>query len=200
MNSRRRGWSLTHESLERLLLVLDPDRDVAGQKYEAIRTRLIRLFEWRGCRTPESLADETIDRVTRRIDEGVDIRAEDPAVYFCGVARNVLKEYWTSIQRERKFRQSEPSTESLEGEGHLEQDEVDERLDCLDRCLAQLPRESLRLITLYYRPTRGERIASRAELARDLGISLGSLRVRAHRIRRTLEDRVNDCMKERADS
>ncbi|HYB52291.1 MAG TPA: hypothetical protein VEG84_00355 [Thermoanaerobaculia bacterium] len=200
MTSRQRGWSLTHESLERLLLVLDSDRDVAGQKYEAIRTRLIRLFEWRGCRSAESLADETIDRVTRRIDEGVDIRAEDPAVYFCGVARNVLKEYWTSIQRERKFRQSEPSAESFEGEDHLEQDEVDERLDCLDRCLSQLPRESLRLITLYYRPTRGERIAKRSELARELGISLGSLRVRAHRIRKTLEEGVNECMKQRANS
>jgi DNA-directed RNA polymerase specialized sigma24 family protein len=198
MNAQQRGWTLTHESLERLLLVLDPDRERAGQKYEAIRSRLIRLFEWRGCRAPESLADETIDRVTRRISEGVDIRADDPAVYFCGVARNVLREYWTSMQREKKFRQSEPSAELSQGEDHLEQDESNERLECLERCLAKLPAESLRLITLYYEPTRSERIAGRAQLARELGVTLGSLRVRAHRIRKILEDGVNDCMKRRA--
>jgi RNA polymerase sigma factor (sigma-70 family) len=198
MRSRRSGWALSRESLEKLLLVLDPDQERAAQKYEAIRIRLIRLFEWRGCRLPESLADETIDRVTRRIDEGVDIRAEDPGVYFCGVARNVLREYWTSIQREKKFRQSEPSATSSQGEGQLEQDEATERLECLERCLAELPPDSLRLITLYYQPNRAERIESRAQLARELGITLGSLRVRAHRIRKSLEDGVNECMKRRA--
>ena len=196
--ARRSDWALSGESLEKLLLVLDPDRERAGQKYEAIRARLIRLFEWRGCRSPESLADETIDRVTRRIHEGVDIRAEDPAVYFCGVARNVLREYWTSIQREKKFRQSEPSSDFSHGEGHLEQDEATERLECLERCLAELSSDSLRLITLYYQPDRGERIEGRARLARELGITLGSLRVRAHRIRKNLEDGVNECMKQRA--
>jgi RNA polymerase sigma factor (sigma-70 family) len=198
MTARQRGWTLTHESLERLLLVLDSDREKAGQKYEAIRKRLIRLFEWRGCRSPESLADETIDRVTRRIDEGVDIRAEDPGVYFCGVARNVLREYWTSIQREKKFRQSESSSDFSHGEDQLEQDEATERLECLERCLAELPSDSLRLITLYYQSNRAERIESRAQLARELGLTLGSLRVRAHRIRKNLEDGVNECMKRRA--
>jgi len=196
--ARRSDWAISGGSLDKLLLVLDPDRERAGQKYEAIRARLIRLFEWRGCRSPESLADETIDRVTRRVDEGVDIRAEDPGVYFCGVARNVLREYWTSIQREKRFRQSEPRATFSQGEGQLEKDEAAERLECLERCLAELSPESLRLITLYYQPNRAERIESRAQLARELGITLGSLRVRAHRIRKNLEDGVNECMKRRA--
>jgi len=197
MTARRIGWVLSQESLEKLLLVLDSDRDRAAQKYEAIRVRLIRLFEWRGCTSPEALADRTIDRVARRIDEGEQIRAGDPALYFCGVARNVLKEYWTSIQKERKLRESGPPlSEVTKEEEERENGEQSKRLECLDRCLANLPFESLDLIIRYYQSERHDRIASRAALAQELGITLGTLRIRAHRIRRALEEEVNECMKQ----
>src|ERR1700751_637852 len=169
MTARRPAWALSQESLEKLLLVLDSDRDRAAQKYEAIRVRLIRLFEWRGCGSPETLADRTIDRVARRIDEGEQLRAGDPALYFCGVARNVLKEYWTNIQKERKFQQSglAPNEDAEDGRD-LERDEQQERLECLDRCLESLPLESLDLIIRYYRPEKRDRIADHAALAREL--------------------------------
>jgi hypothetical protein len=59
--------SIVKDNFEQLLTWLDPDRDIAGQKYEVIRTRLIRVFELRGCFKAEELTDETINRVTAKI-------------------------------------------------------------------------------------------------------------------------------------
>jgi DNA-directed RNA polymerase specialized sigma24 family protein len=198
MMARQRGWILSPQSFEKLLLLLDADREKAGVKYEAIRTRLLRIFEWRGCGSPETLADETMDRVSRRLEGGESVLAEDPAVYFYGVARNVLKEYWTEQQKEAKARQAGLLVQDAPVED-LQDAEVNDRLECLDRCLAKLPRESLGLITRYYRSEKGDKIADRMELARSLGITHGTLRIRAHRIRRTLEHCVNECMKGRSD-
>src|SRR5204863_6195928 len=58
---------LTRESFEILLAQLDPDRERAGELYETIRRKLIRLFEWRGCACPEDLADETFNRGARQL-------------------------------------------------------------------------------------------------------------------------------------
>ncbi|MEJ7712917.1 MAG: hypothetical protein WKF84_24510 [Pyrinomonadaceae bacterium] len=60
--------------LPKLLNGLDADRERAGDKYEELRRILIRFFEWRGAPFPEEQADETFNRVARRLDEGVKIK------------------------------------------------------------------------------------------------------------------------------
>ena len=88
-----KDWVLTQESFDALLSWLDPNRDQAGRKYEEIRTRLIKMFTCRGCFAPEDLADETINRVTKRLK---DIEAEfegEKVRYFYGVANKVHLEY-----------------------------------------------------------------------------------------------------------
>jgi DNA-directed RNA polymerase specialized sigma24 family protein len=193
MTPRSRDWALGPRSFEKLLLLFDSDREKAGVKYEAIRARLLRIFEWRGCRFPESLADKTMDRVSRRLEDGETIQAGDPAVYFYGVARNVLKEYWTKEEKEAAARRFE-TTDPTPNQNSLEDRENDDRMECLEQCLEKLPRQTLELITLYYRSEKGEKIEQRAELARGLGIAAGALRIRAHRIRKALEGCVNECM------
>ncbi len=187
------------EAFEKLLCTLDPDRATAAEKYEAIRRRLIQVFQWRGCSESETLADETIDRVSRRLDEGEEIRASDPAVYFYGVARNVLKEFWTEQRKERALPSTSPVRERPHAPGDLAEHEVEERLDCLDRCLARLSTESRGLITVYYRSERSGKIADRSNLMRTLGLSHGALRIRAHRIRKQLEACINECLRSRSD-
>src|SRR6202035_1353560 len=93
---------LTAASFEALLARLDSDRERAGERYETIRRRLVRLFEWRGGEGPEELADETINRVARRMSEGTEIRATDPLGYFFGVAHRVYKEVLRARQKERE--------------------------------------------------------------------------------------------------
>jgi DNA-directed RNA polymerase specialized sigma24 family protein len=182
-----RAQVLTREGFDALLASLDPDRDRAAEKYETIRRKLIRLFEWRGCEFPEDLADETINRVARRMAEGVEVRSADPFGYFCGVAHLVYKEVWRRAAREQKALDSgdwRPSPPDEEPD--------DRRLACLRKCLEQFPADQRHLLLQYH---QGEdNIRTRRELCQELGIPINALRIRVHRVRRKLEDCIESCL------
>ena len=83
-------WTLTGEALQKLLLSLDPDVQRAGEIYETIRLTLIKFFDWRGVHFPEECADETFNRIMRKLEAGETII--DVKTYCHGVARFVLLE------------------------------------------------------------------------------------------------------------
>jgi hypothetical protein len=62
VHATRQKWSLTQTAFDSLLACLDSDRDIAADRYLRLRRDLVRLFEWRGCSTPDDYADETINR------------------------------------------------------------------------------------------------------------------------------------------
>jgi DNA-directed RNA polymerase specialized sigma24 family protein len=192
---------LTREGLEALLAYLDTDRDRAGEKYEEIRHRLMKLFECRGIVPSEEPADETIDRVARRLAEGEQIRAASPAAYFYGVARNVLRERW-ALQRERREGPTPGQLPAGPGpEVAAEIDDAEHRSACLEKCLDTLPAETQRLVVEYYRQGGGaSKIVGRKALAATLGISTNALWVRAHRARSRLERCVRECLDHRVAS
>src|SRR5215208_2782666 len=95
----RQKWSLTQEAFDQLLISLGDDRDSGGKKYLEIRGNLIRFFEWRGCPFPEDHADETINRMAKRVAEGEEIL--NPAGYAMGVARLLVLEIIKGRQREQ---------------------------------------------------------------------------------------------------
>src|ERR1035438_9433104 len=66
---RDQKWELNREALARLLEALDADQDTAGEKYIALRTSLTDLFAWQRCDSPDNLADETLNRVARKLSE-----------------------------------------------------------------------------------------------------------------------------------
>lgn len=180
---------MTPEGFEALLSFLGPDRDTAGEKYVEIRRKLVRLFEWRGCDGPEDLADETINRVARRLAEGVELRSENPYGYFCGVAHLVFKEVLRRAARERAALES-GDWQALPAP---DAEESDPRLGCVRHCLEELPEDQRRIVLLYH---QGENnIRTRKELSEELGIPMNALRIRVHRIRRRLEECVEEQMK-----
>src|SRR5262245_20430567 len=73
--SGARGGALvpTKEEFDCLLAYLSPDREEAGKEYETLRRKLIKLFQYRGCHSPEELADETINRIAKKIKQGAEI-------------------------------------------------------------------------------------------------------------------------------
>ena len=83
---------VSQASFDRLLSLLDSDRERAGERYELIRQKLTKFFQWRGCSEPEEYADRTIDRVARKVGEGAEIRSSEAYAFFHGVAVNVLRE------------------------------------------------------------------------------------------------------------
>ena len=179
------------DNFDELLGWLHSDPDQAGGKYEDIRRKLIRIFIHRGCTTAEDLADETINRVARKVRE---VRAnynpgDDPALYFYGVARNVYREYLK--------RRPEPLPPHLPSSPE-ETNVTTPQYDCLDKCLKHLTPQNRALILEYYQSEEGPKIASRKQLASRFGLGLNALRIRMHRIRVELKKCVLKCLSEGA--
>jgi DNA-directed RNA polymerase specialized sigma24 family protein len=182
---------MSAEALAGFLSCLDPDADRAGEKYESLRLTLMKFFDWRGAHFPEECADETINRVIRKIDEGQTIR--DIPTYCHGVARLVLLERLKGPESRRTDFEELPPAALV---AH-EPEEEDEKQDCFEQCLKQLPLESRRLILQYYDDERRGKINLRLAMAERLGIPLNALRSRAQRIRNRLEECVNGCLKKK---
>lgn len=151
----------------------------------------MRFFDWRGARTPESCADETLDRLARRLDEDASI--DDVRGFAHGIARLVLLEHW---RRPREVSEEEAGR-------HLpaapEADE-DPRQACFERCLAELPDEGRALILSYYSADGRSKIEGRKRLAVSLGVSDTALRNRAQRLRDRLERCIRGCLATAADT
>ncbi len=178
----RSEWNISPETFNAFLAWLDPDREEAGRKYEDIRRKLIKIFASRGCYCPDDLADETISRVITKVREIEEDYQGDPARYFGGVARNVYHEY----ARKRVAPALQPETDPSESRR--------QELDCLDKCLDEIPESNRELILRYYEGEKRSKIKNRDDMAREFGMEPNALRIRAHRIRTVLQQCVAACL------
>jgi len=188
LTTPKQRWSLTSEALAKFLTCLDADAARAGEQYEHLRLTLVKFFDWRRAQFPEELADEAINRVIRKVDEGETLR--DVPSYCLGVARLVWRE---SLKR------PESQRADLEEIGPLaapsSENEEDERQVCFERCLQELAPENRQIILQYYQDERRQKINNRLALTERLGIPLNALRSRVQRIRDRLEQCVMRCLK-----
>jgi RNA polymerase sigma factor (sigma-70 family) len=185
---------LTAETFARLLDRLDLDRDRAGVRYEDLRRTLLRFFEWRGAPFPEEQTDETIDRVARKLNEGVEIK--NIGGYCYEVARLVLLE----SLKGHDSRRIQPGPNEFETPARITEttDDATEkeiRLTCLESCLEGLTSDNRELIVEYYQDEKRGRIDRRKILADRLGLRREALANRAQRLRDKLEECVSRCMK-----
>lgn len=185
----RQKWTLNQEAFDKLLTAFDDDRDAAGRKYIEIRNNLTRFFEWRGCSFPEDHADETINRMAKRVAEGEQIL--NHSGYAMGVARLLLLE----ISKGRHREQSALAEISTAPEVYvLPEDDGERRLTCLRSCLQTLSPDNRELILQYYQGEKGEKIGNRKKLLERLGIPVNTLRMRALRLREKLQSCVEECL------
>jgi len=185
----RQKWTLTQEAFDKLLLSFGDDRDTGGKKYLEIRNNLTRFFEWRGCPFPEDHADETLNRIAKRVAEGEQI--QNPSGYAIGVARLLVLEILKGRQREQVALTEITNTSS---EVVADADDSEQRIGCLRRCLGGLSDENRLLITEYYEGEKGDKIQNRKKLVEKLGIPVNTLRMRALRLRERLQACVEDCL------
>ncbi|MEP6742301.1 MAG: hypothetical protein ABJB61_07360 [bacterium] len=183
--SLKRDWVLTEDSFNKLLDALDPDRQRAAEQYEHLRRSLTRYFDWRGLIQSERNADETIDRVARKLSDGGVV--DELHTYALGVARNVALE---SLRLQQKEQVSLGFSPSLISDPREDEDQ-DRRFGCFENCLAQLQPAQRDLILAYYEGDKRTKIANRQKLADEAGMPIGRLRIQAHRIR----ERLDNCMK-----
>jgi DNA-directed RNA polymerase specialized sigma24 family protein len=176
----RRG--LTQECFDRLLDWLGPDREQAALRYEEIRRRLIRIFEARGCDTPEELADRTFDRVCEKVQEIAQNYTGDPARYFYGVAQKIHLE---SLRRKPLSGLLPPPDGGPE---------IEREYQCLEDYMASLPEETRLMVLEYYSEEKQALIEKRKAMAKRLGITGATLRLKMHRIRENLRKYVKECL------
>ena len=173
---------LSEESFIRLLARLNADPMLAGEEYEKLRARLMYFFERKGCRTPAELSDETINRIARKMEEGLEI--EDLFKFSYGVARLVLLEHWRDPKRE--WEQLDERVSSPKSDR-----EFDEHgLECMKKCLHALPSKDRDLIVKNCILDK----KGKEELAKSLGLKINALRLRVFRIRTKLHKCCEKCV------
>lgn len=198
----KRDWVMTKEAFDKLLFHLDGDREFAAIKYEELRSTLIRYLRFWGSPCPEDHADEAITRVARKIDGEQQLESGKSTGYFCRVARFVLNEFWDksgknvvaldSLPRGKEPRCDPDDVERIRSE-RIDQER---RLDCLQRCMNELPAENRSLIQNYHQGDGRERITVRNRLAEEKNIPLNALRIRVHRVKHQLEECLDRCLNE----
>lgn len=185
-----RGRSPAHHrvgraALESLLARLDEGPNAAVGEYERLHRRLVAFFESHASIEPDRDADETLDRLARKLCGGLLVR--DLPAYVHGLARNVAREAWRRARREEGARQAFA--------GLVPAPPPDRRLwECFDRCLAELEPDQAELLLAYYSAARVKNRTWRAELAASRGLTPNALRIRVFRAREALRRRLEGCL------
>ncbi len=202
MTELKKDWALNPEAFRQFLSWLDEGVDSGGDRYLEMRRRLSRYFDLRNCSLPDDLADETLNRVARKLEEKGEIVGTSPGHYCYIVAKFVLLEF------RRRAEHKHSSLEQLSGSGQSigslivtarpdsEREAKEKLFDCLERCLGKLQADDRSLIVEYYRGEQRAKIVRRAELAARLGLTMNALSIRACRIRSKLEVCVSTCARQ----
>jgi RNA polymerase sigma factor (sigma-70 family) len=182
------------ESFDEILAWLNPDCGLASEMYVQLRHDLARLFIWGRCADPEGMTDEVFDRVAKKVHLVRQSYQGDPRLYFRAVANNLIKENFRKIK-------THVSLDDVELAEQRSIETAEEKVvmeDCLQSCLRKLDGEKRALILAYYAKEKQAKIDYRHELAQQFGITMETLRVRAFRIRASIEECIENCLKRKA--
>lgn len=168
----------TKEAFDKLLIRLEPKLPNSEARYQHLRFKMVRFFEWKHCKDAEELADETIARTVSQLVSGKQILADNPYSYIYGVAKNVFREY---VRNQIKI-------ETLRKDLPEQFDEPENFEDCRSRCLQELSTEKLKLLQRYYLNPQ-----DREALARELNITINALRLQVHRLKGELRGCHHRC-------
>ncbi|MCC6539258.1 MAG: sigma-70 family RNA polymerase sigma factor [Bryobacterales bacterium] len=180
--------ALSPEAWQALLARLGDTETSQAEHYETLRRKLVKFFDWRQAPEPESLADQVLDRVARKLAEGEQV--EEVSAYAYAVARLIyLEDARRGVRsRERLNELPPPVTMPAADDGG---DDATAMAAYLARCLRNLPPETRQMIVAYYQDDKSAKIERRKALAEQLGIPMNALRIRACRVRAELEKCVN---------
>jgi RNA polymerase sigma factor (sigma-70 family) len=190
-----RDSAIPPESFEEILAWLNSDRDVAATIYVQLRHDLAKIFSYRGCGDPDGLTDEVFDRVARKVDQVRPTYKGDPRLYFRAVANNLVKEDLKRVKTKVSLEDvdlPEPITDQSQKEEAAAMEE------CLQSCLQRLSARDRELIVGYYAKEKQAKIDHRSELADRFAISVETLRVKVYRIRLSLQECIERCLKHKA--
>jgi DNA-directed RNA polymerase specialized sigma24 family protein len=192
----KKNWTPNPEAFQCLLEWLDNGENSDGGRYLEIRRRLVYFFDRKDCRNSDDLADETLNRVARRLEEEGEIRSETPAKFCYLTAKFVFLESLRDSEK-RNISFDEVIENKLVTALTHEDDLKEKRLDCLENCADKLEVSSREIIFGYYYGAERAKIENRRNLAVKFDISINALSIRACRIREKLQICVEKCLGKR---
>ena len=197
-------WTLSEDAFRRLLAFIDADPQQAAGAYQQIHSKLARFFEWKGCVPGVEFADETMDRLARRLEQGLESQPGNPYLYIHGIAQNIARERWRrgpfpqSIEEVAPKHVSVPSFQPQLTKARTA--DTDRRLVCLHECLDRLAPSHRELLVAYHLEGSGVHISRRRDLAARLNLPAAALRLRVYRIRQQLTRCVTRCADTRVET
>lgn len=171
MKSRRISLSRSE-----LLAIFDEDSERAEAKYLDLRRSLQRFFEWTRASDPDDLAQEAILRGLMRLQEGQKITSENPASYFLGIARNLVREKWKARTHEQLDAYDFP-----EDIGEFQGLTRAEQRVYVKECLLELSPHEFEMLVAYTEGAGGD-------WGEAMGLQPGAVRLRVHRLRKRIEE------------
>jgi len=212
-------YELSPEDFDRLLSVLDPDREIAGQEYLDLEKRLLIIFG--RLINAEDLVDETLNRYCKKlknmeggafsqkeqeeIEREKDERAKNAkraeiaskvrnAIPYCiGIAKKIKQE-------EHNKRPIDPLPDNFSETWATPEPDPDPFADpllveCYRKCLHTLPDDKRDMLISYREGETSEKISNRKSLAERLGMPQATLRKNIERWQGKLRECVEKCLK-----
>ncbi len=196
----KKDWVLAESAFRQFLNWLDEGVDSDGEKYLEMRRRLVSYFDRKNCFSPDELADETFNRVARRLEEEGSITNASPAHYCYIIAKFIFLEYLrrsergqVSINELSPLSDTAPSPPAI-SQPSDETERQEKRLNCLEHCLKDLDQNNREMIIQYYQGEQRAKIENRRALAGAYCITMNALSIRACRIRDRLEACMTRCL------
>ena len=171
--------SAGEQDFARFLIWLNPDPDSAADAYNDFQRRLTVYFLGRGCGMwAEDLASQALDRTAQKFQNGCAIEDREPGKYLFQVAGFILLEHF-----------KKPRVTPLAPDMLITVQPVEDKPEvrCCKGCLAQLSEEDRNVLQDYYQGFKqGEPKRIRGDVASDLRLQRGTLRVRVFRLKQNL--------------
>ena len=146
---KKKDWQLNPNAFRQLLTWLDEGIDSGGEKYLEMRRRLVSYFERKNCLPVDDLADETLNRVARRLEEGAIINTT-PAQYCYIIAKFVFLEHLRQAEHRQVHLDQIPVSShhalpTVPGDDE-ETAKEEQRLVCFEKCLHSLEPDNRQLL------------------------------------------------------
>lgn len=192
---RKSDWTATEGSFAAFLEWLDQGMVTDGESYLIVRKRLVTYFDRKGCLNADDLADETLNRAQRRLEEEGSIKTDSPAKFCYTIARYVFLEHLRSGRfKEIGEEFADRGVAGRTSDDAAERAKHETSLDCLEKCVGELDEERRDLVLGYYIGEQRAKIENRRRLAAKFGLSMNALSIRTFRIRERLERCVSSCV------
>jgi hypothetical protein len=189
----KKNWIISESAFQRLLEWIDGGNESEGKRYLEITNRLVNYFDRKNCLNPNELADETLNRVARRLEEEGNIDSETPEKFCYITAKFVFMESLRNKERQNiqldEVIENKLVINSYDDKGIMEQ-----RLNCLETCTNNFDNSNREIIFSYYYGEERIKIENRRNLAKKFELSVNALSIKACRLREKLHICVNKCV------